>query len=87
MWTGDATGPHHTSESDHLSGRGNKEIRGEESFDRGPAPMPRSKYEEPAAVEGKTEDCLSVERDPPADRLKWGGIIVQWDKLGCTGKP
>lgn len=68
--------PHHKSESDHLSGRGNKEIRGEEPS-LGPSLMPPPKYEEPATVEGKTEDFLSVEGDPPADRPKWGGIILQ----------
>ncbi len=44
------------------------------------------KDEEAATVEGKTEDSLSVGRDSPADRLKWGGIFLQWDKYGCTRK-
>lgn len=36
MWTDDATGPHHKSESDHAPGQGTKEIRGEERFLTGP---------------------------------------------------
>lgn len=38
-------------------------------------------------VEGKTGNCLTLERVPPADRWKWVGIILQWNKRGCTGKP